>query len=135
MSVDLGGGRSVLVVCWVLAGGIKRGEIMTKAEIDVIGERGRQRVKWKPEHDDDHKNGELSSVASSLAHPKTHFTEPCGCREAFCPHTGFVVDWTPPAPGWVAKLFLENDRRERLVISAALILAEIERMDRLSGAV
>jgi hypothetical protein len=75
---------------------------VNKVEYDVLIERKRQRAKWTVEHDAEHKNESLSAVASSLAHPLTHFVERCG---------------------W-------HDRRQRLVIAAALILAEIERIDR-----
>jgi hypothetical protein len=105
---------------------------VNNAENDVLIQRKRQREKWTIEHDAEHKDGSLAAVASSLAHPNTRFHAPCGCREAMCPCMSltFSEEWTPPAPEWAKSLFLKHDRRQRLVIAAALILAEIERIDR-----
>jgi hypothetical protein len=102
-----------------------------KARHDVLIERARQIAKWGDAHDDEHDDEALPAVASYLANPRVRPPNPpCGCREAMCEHIGWFEPYEIPAPDWARGLWHANDRRERLVIAAALILAEIERMDR-----
>lgn len=91
---------------------------------EITDERERQ-VKaegWTPEHDDDHNKGELAFAgacyafhagdqARGLRHP-THATAP-------------LVYW-PWDTGW----WKPKDQRRDLIRAAALIVAEIERLDR-----
>lgn len=81
---------------------------------DVAAERERQKSieGWTPEHDDEHSNGELARAAACYA------LEHQGWR-------GFSHSW-PWSPEW----WKPRDRRRNLVRAGALILAEIERMDR-----
>lgn len=96
----------------------------TKAEADVLAERAKQRTKWGDEHDDDHEDGVLALAAGYLAgpngilHPDPDFDE-----DAWC------------APEWVRDIAdkVRKDRRRELVIAAALLVAEIERLDRAGG--
>lgn len=83
---------------------------------DVIAERQRQvSVKgWTPEHDDTYTCGELSGAAISYIEP----------MEA-------VFYW--PAE-WHDDSFKPSDERRNLVKATALLLAEIERLDRISAA-
>jgi hypothetical protein len=110
---------------------------LTKAASDVLAERQRQieREGWTPKHDDDeHRDGSLTRAAAVY----------CLCAEG------------PPAPGtpselyqaggqwgfnmlraiWPAEwVFRPKDRRRNLVRAGALILAEIERLDRATSGV
>lgn len=99
------------------------------AACDVLAERRRQVEKegYDPEHDDHHVLGEIAAYAA-------YYAMPPGVREWPATETGYadtfgeaiVPDgWTPTPPG---------DRRGELVKAGALILAEIERMDRASSA-
>ena len=86
------------------------------AVADVITERQRQvRVEgWTPEHDDAHHPGELASAGGCYAlFSRTH---PGG----MCPG-----EWP-----WAAAWWKPGDTRRNLVKAGALILAEIERIDR-----
>lgn len=89
---------------------------LTDALRDVIAERQRQvSVKgWTPEHDDTYTCGELSGTAISYIEP----------MEA-------VFYW--PAE-WHDDSFKPSDERRNLVKATALLLAEIERLDRISAA-
>lgn len=89
---------------------------LTDALRDVIAERQRQvSVKgWTPEHDDTYTCGELSGAAISYIEP----------MEA-------VFYW--PAE-WHDDSFKPSDERRNLVKATALLLAEIERLDRISAA-
>lgn len=87
---------------------------LSTAAADVLAERHRQiTVKgWTPEHDDTYTCGELSGAAISYIEP----------MEA-------VFYW--PAE-WHDDSFKPSDERRNLVKAAALLLAEIERLDRQS---
>ncbi|EOX8377618.1 hypothetical protein [Salmonella enterica] len=89
---------------------------LTDALRDVIAERQRQvSVKgWTPEHDDTYTCGELSGAAISYIEP----------MEA-------VFYW--PAE-WHDDSFKPSNERRNLVKATALLLAEIERLDRISAA-
>jgi len=82
---------------------------------DISDERERQLAKgWDAKHDDLHGNSELAIVAASVAlHRTNHELDP------------LPYDW-----GITYKH--DNDRRRQLLIAAALLVAEIERIDRLS---
>lgn len=99
-------------------------QYMTPATRDVLAERQRQIEKdWTPEHDDEHVSEEIAAYAALYAMPpavrewpaeETGYGETWG--EAIKPYC-----WAPPKLG---------DRRAELVKAGALILAEIERLDR-----
>jgi hypothetical protein len=89
----------------------------TQALLDVAAERRRQiEVEgWTPEHDDEHNAGELA-------------------RAAAC----YAIFNTAPAPTmwprqWDTSWWKPKDDRSNLVRAAALLLAEIERLDRATG--
>jgi len=91
----------------------------SQAAKDVLVERQRQVdvEGWTADHDDTHASGELATAAAcyalaSYGHPRR--------VEAFWP---FEQDWFRP-----------SSRRRNLVKAAALILAEIERLDRAARA-
>jgi hypothetical protein len=87
---------------------------MTKAFDDVIAERKRQIdvEGWSHEHDDAHSLGELAAAGAAYA---------IRDRADSNPPTFWPWDWR----WWKPK-----DRRRNLVRAAALIVAEIERLDR-----
>ena len=82
----------------------------------IIAERESQIVKgYDAAHDDAHKEGELAEAAGIVAADLE------------------VTDMEPHGPRqWAAYIFdkHEHDRRRQLVIAAAMLVAEIERMDR-----
>ncbi|WP_406867250.1 hypothetical protein [Paraburkholderia fungorum] len=92
--------------------------VHTQAARDVLAERQRQvsLEGWTPEHDDEHDSGEMASAAAAYA------LHSCGW------HMGKVRDvW--PAP-WSLFWLKPSTPRRDLVKAGALILAEIERIDR-----
>lgn len=86
----------------------------TAALHDVVAERQRQiSVEgWTPEHDDEHSDGEMALAASCYA-----------CAGANLDDA--ARDWP-----WDDSWFKPGDQRRNLVKAGALILAEIERLDR-----
>lgn len=104
---------------------------VTDAARDVILERRAQitREGWTSHHDDEHGNGQLARAAASycLHHSAMLYDEPAehaaSPRHSFFNHASAVWPWA--REWWRPK----NPRRD-LVRAAALILAEIERIDR-----
>lgn len=90
------------------------------AILDVIAERQRQQSVegWMPEHDDEHCNGELAMAAV------------CYINETGTVNRNGGKPWGWP---WEASWWKPNGRRRNLVKAGALILAEIERIDRAAG--
>lgn len=91
---------------------------MTKAAMDVLAERERQKAAegWTPEHDDEHADGSMAKAAAMYA-----------------------VEAVPQAPvnrlfqilwPWSLAWWKPKGHRQNLVRAGALILAEIERLDR-----
>lgn len=93
----------------------------TKALIDVMNERDRQHNEehWTPEHDDRHSAGELAAAGACYA----------GFSDAY-PNRGEPPEFWPFDDAW----WKPSDYRRDLVKAAALILAEIERLDRAESA-
>lgn len=92
----------------------------TPALRDVAAERQRQITDegWAPDHDDEHVNGQLAAAAA--------------CYALFA-NTQFV---TTPAPWpWSLNWWKQSGQRRDLVKAGALILAEIERIDRQEQAI
>ena len=97
---------------------------LTKGAKDVLAERQRQveGEGWTPEHDDQHSAGELAEAASSYSHLAAYqcvFLFDCSNFPAPCIWPWEKDVWKPG----------ETPRRS-LVKAGALILAEIERLDR-----
>ena len=88
----------------------------TQAVLDVLAERRRQvdAKGWTPEHDDEHVAGELATAGASYALVAVGY--------------GLLALRTWP---WPAGLKPTTPRRD-LVKAGALILAEIERLDRMA---
>jgi len=85
---------------------------------DVLVERRRQieAEGWTPEHDDEHDNGEMADAAACYA----------ACSETHSAKGHPPLSW-PWSPDWWKP---SADPRRNLVKAGALILAEIERLDR-----
>lgn len=100
----------------VAASGESVSQSLTDALRDVIAERQRQiSVKgWTPEHDDTYTCGELAAAAISYIEPME--------ADSYWP-----ADWHDDS-------FRPSDERCNLVKATALLLAEFERLDRVSAA-
>lgn len=91
---------------------------MTQAAIDVLAERRRQLVDevWTIKHDDNHTAGQLAGAAACYALTGAeHWGAPLAI-EQFWP--------------WLKSWWKPTNKRRNLVKAGALILAEIERLDR-----
>ncbi len=84
---------------------------MTDALADIAAERQRQidSEGWTPAHDDEHTEGEMAEAAACYA-------------------GGSGIGWP-----WHPKWWKPSDKRRDLVKAGALIIAEIERLDRASN--
>lgn len=101
--------------------------------LEIARERERQIDKegYDPSHDDEHVTGELAYAAACYASPEPLYLNQ-GYSTCLSGHIGShsIADaW--PWDGEYDKR-LHHDRRKQLVIAGALILAEIERLDRKS---
>ena len=97
---------------------------MTPIE-EIAAERERQKAVegWTAEHDDEHADGSLSRAAAVYAMPH-------GIRQFHISRVaGTVLDLVWPVD-WGREWFKPKDRRRDLVRAGALIVAEIERLDR-----
>lgn len=90
-----------------------------KAARDLLAERARQVQEegWTPEHDDEHSCGEMAEAAACYA---ASARVPTSTKRRQCP--GY---WP-----WAAKWWKPSDQRRDLIKAGALILAELERIDR-----
>ncbi|MGP1950539.1 ead/Ea22-like family protein [Citrobacter freundii] len=91
---------------------------LNPAILDVISERQRQQSVegWTPEHDDAYQNSELADAAA--------------CYAIHAHNQGFS---TPAHWPWRPEWWKQSGARRDLVKAGALILAEIERIDRAAG--
>lgn len=101
---------------------------MSKAIDDVLAERRRQvEVEgWTAEHDDVHSGGELALAASVYADPYPRMVTRSRCME----DRGGTVWQQPERWPWGPEWYKPKDRRRDLIRAAALLIAEIERIDR-----
>lgn len=98
---------------------------ITHAAFDVLVERRRQieAEGWTPEHDNQHDKGELAEAASCYSHLSAWMA--CSLiRQPENAPVPRIWPWSPMA--WHPSA----DQRRNLVKAGALILAEIERLDR-----
>lgn len=96
---------------------------ISKALHDVIAERERQQAVegWSPEHDDAHGLGIMAFAGAAYAlHAAMH-----DCEEREAMQVKPPIEWPWEEAWWKPK-----DRRTDLVRAAALLVAEIERLDR-----
>jgi hypothetical protein len=97
--------------------------------IDEIAAERRRQIEvegWTPEHDDYHEDGEMAAAASCYALPPDE-------REGILKGKRGHLSWSNGAPvnwPWDVSWWNPGDRRFELVRAAALIVAEIERLDR-----
>jgi hypothetical protein len=91
------------------------GDAQTQAARDVLAERRRQveAEGWHPDQDDDYEDGQLSVAAA------------CYAMQGSSPNYGPPPDWP-----WDKEWWKPTDDRRNLVKAGALILADIERIDR-----
>ena len=85
---------------------------------DIVAERKRQRdvEGWTLAHDDMHDEGELAEAAACYAWNQTQ-----------------DADGVPPQWPWHEEWWKPKGRRRNLIRAAALLVAEIERLDRLAA--
>lgn len=90
--------------------------------LEIARERERQMAVegWPPEHDDTHTRGDMAAAAGCYAIV-------AGCSDRS--REQFAAKPYPEWP-WDDKWWKPTDRRRDLVKAAALIVAEIERLDR-----
>lgn len=100
--------------------GQRAGVVETAAARDVLAERQRQvsAEGWTPEHDDAHTPGTLSQAAGC-------YIDWNGWEAEYQTEGSRPINWP-----WDAKWWKPSDERRNLVKAGALILAEIERLDR-----
>lgn len=101
-------------------------ETMSRAIDDVTAERQRQITTegWTPEHDDEHAHGEMAKASACYAYCSTETDQERKWRS----DAGRVPLMWPWDNAW----WKPKDRRRDLVRAAALLIAEIERLDRLN---
>jgi hypothetical protein len=106
------------------------GDWETAASRDVLAERQRQIgvEGWTPEHDDEHDGGEMAQAAACYAMGKAELRSTHRLSSQPNPATGIHRLWP-----WDIDWWRPSDRRRNLVKAGALILAEIERLDRASA--
>lgn len=92
--------------------------LLTNAELSVLKERSRQKTEegWSEGHDDEHDLGQLAFAAACYALSGAGVTGGHPAQIEFWP---WEDDWWRPSTA-----------RRDLVKAAALLLAEIERLDR-----
>jgi hypothetical protein len=94
-------------------------DALGQAALDVLAERARQisAEGWTPEHDDQHDNGEIAKAAGCYALASSYYH--------IDPYAAVLSVWP-----WERASLKPSDPRRDLVKAGALILAEIERLDR-----
>lgn len=92
-------------------------KIMPPVIVEIERERERQigSAGYDWQHDDRHSTGDLARLAAMYANP-----QPDRVHEAMRASWGDVPEWYKP-----------KDRRRDLIRAAALLVAEIERIDRI----
>jgi len=95
--------------------------------LDIMCERARQIAVegWTLAHDDEHDRGEMALAAACYASPKRVFIADKIVGRGYEEFTRYIDAWPWPDEWWKPK-----DRRRDLIRAAALIVAEIERLDR-----
>ena len=104
--------------------------VQTQAASDVIDERRRQveAKGWTVDHDDNHRRGELAEAAACYANYVSVRAWVIGT-----PVDDYVTRAAPAQWPWDDAYWKPSNPRRDLVKAAALILAEIERIDRVGA--
>jgi len=107
------------------AAAIRAAAFEEAALTDVAAERKRQREVegWTQEHDDEHDDRTMAAAAAAYV-----FANDCGVAHTVDGEE-YLVEGRELWP-WDLKWWKPKDRRRNLVRAAALIVAEIERLDR-----
>lgn len=94
---------------------------LTAAVADVLAERQRQvrQEKWTPEHDDEHRDGDMARAAAAYV-----------LSDSDVPVLAKLAEADRPIWPWSLRWWKPKDGRRNLVRAAALLVAEIERLDR-----
>jgi hypothetical protein len=94
---------------------------------EIAAERQRQKdvEGWTPEHDDMHTDGEMAIAAAEYAKIGAARYRAIYAQELKSRGEPPPVDWP-----WESKWWKPKDRRKNLIRAAALIVAELERLDR-----
>lgn len=102
---------------------------LTTAATDVLAERQRQQSVegWTPEHDDKHSGGELAMAASCYSYIAGEINPGGGMSYLEWPRLKF---WP-----WEDEWWKPTNPRHDLVKAGALIIAEIERLDRAAAGI
>ena len=97
----------------------------TPALHDVMAERHRQMMVegWTAKHDDEHGDGAMAVAAACYA-----LADQRGIQVATV-KLSKLWEWT----GWSIQWGKPKDKRRNLIRATALLLAEVERMDRAEG--
>lgn len=98
---------------------------MSDAIQDIAAERRRQvEVEgWSAEHDDEHRHGEMAAAAACYAIKAARLGN----------DNRFGLGYPPPYWAWDARWWKPTTKRRDLIKAAALIVAEIERLDRMES--
>lgn len=102
---------------------------MNDALKEIAAERQRQLDKegWTLEHDDQHTDESLAMAAGCYANPFQIAIDGEGVRAEELPEDAIPIGWPE---SWDYSWWKPSDRRSDLVKAGALIVAEIERLDR-----
>jgi hypothetical protein len=109
---------------------LKKGQLMARDVVDDIWLERQRQINdecWTAEHDDQQTNGNLALAAACYAAPVRMFRADAMAGRGYETYTAYRDAWP-----WDDKWWKPKDRRQDLVRAAALIVAEIERMDRAS---
>ena len=97
----------------------------------AIAEERRRQIEvegWDAAHDDAHSDGQLADAAACYAATVRAFCEAVFVGRAYQPMVTYRDLWP-----WADEWWKPKDRRRDLVRAGALIVAEIERLDRLEN--
>lgn len=102
---------------------------------DVAAERQRQVESegWTPEHDDKHEGGELATAGACYALERRAMDGGYWTYGGRDPELSKWIRAKPQLWPWHADWWKPASRRRDLIRAAALIVAEIERLDRQTG--
>lgn len=102
---------------------------MTRASDDVLAERRRQIEveQWTPDHDAEHASRELAAAAACYV---LHYVQRSWLAEQSSTEASYAAEPVPDDWPWQDGDWKPKNPRRDLVRAAALILAELDRIDR-----